>query len=70
MTTSSVELVQTPLEMFHLRVTEAPITRPVTADAGDAGFVIVAVPVTMVHKPVPLTGVFPASVAVVPLQML
>ena len=33
---------------------------------GEVGVVIVPAPLTKVHKPVPVTAVFPASVAVVP----
>ena len=35
-------------------------------DVGEVGVVIVPAPLIKVHKPVPTTGVFPASVAVVP----
>ena len=56
--------------MVHLSVTEVPATSPVTVDVGEAGFVMAAVPATTVHTPVPVTGVFPAKVVVVPLQML
>jgi hypothetical protein len=34
----------------------------VTVDVGDAGVVIVAVPLTTLHKPVPVAGVFPVTV--------
>ena len=35
-------------------------------DVGEAGVVIAPAPLTKVQTPVPVTGVFPASVAVVP----
>lgn len=42
-----------------------PVTKPVTPDVAEVGVVIEAVPLTTVHKPVPIVGVFPARVAVV-----
>lgn len=68
MTTWSEDGAQTPLEIVHCKVTEAPIVNPVTPDVGEVGVVMVAVPATIVHKPVPDAGVFPASVVVVMLQ--
>jgi hypothetical protein len=56
---------QEPLLMVHWK-TFAPTPNPVTPDVGEEGVVIVPVPETRVHKPVPVVGVFPASVAVVP----
>ena len=52
--------------MVHLNVAALPGTRPVTADAGSLGLVIVAAPDTTVHAPVPTTAVLPANVVVVP----
>ncbi len=49
--------------IVHLNVF-APTPNPVTADVGLVGVVNVAAPVTTVHNPVPLVGVFPARVAV------
>ena len=45
-----------------------PTTIPVTVVVGDVGVVITGVfgPLNLVHKPVPITGVLPASVTVVP----
>ena len=40
-------------------------TKLVTPDKGAVGVVMVAVPEIIDHKPVPVTGVFPDSVAVV-----
>lgn len=56
------------MEIVHLKVTVEPIVKPVTPEVGDVGEVIVAVPETTVHVPVPVTGVFPANVAVVTLH--
>ncbi len=62
---SSVEGAQVPFVIVHLNVTLAPIVKPVTPDNGSTGSVIVAVPETTVHKPVPAVGAFPDNVAVV-----
>ena len=40
----------------------APRPKPVTPDVGEDGVVIVPAPLTKVHVPVPITGVFPANV--------
>jgi len=50
-----------PFETVHTKVF-VPILIPVIPDVGEAGLVIVAPPVIIVHKPVPITGVFPESV--------
>jgi hypothetical protein len=63
MTTSSMEGVQPAPLIVHLKVA-VPAISPVTPDVGLAGVVMVAVPVTTVHAPVPLVGVLPARVAV------
>jgi hypothetical protein len=65
MVTVDEEDVQGELLMVHWK-TLAPIPNPVTPEVGEEGVVIVPVPETRVHKPVPVVGVFPASVAVVP----
>ena len=56
--------------MVHLKVALAPIVNPVTVLVGDVGVVIVAVPDTTLHKPVPDVAVFAASVVVVTLHRL
>ena len=50
--------------MVHTNVF-TPTLKAVMAEVGDVGVVSVAEPTTTVHNPVPTTGVFPASVAVV-----
>ena len=67
---SSVEGVHAPLEIVQRSVAEDPTTNPVTPEVGDEGVVTVAVPDTTDHIPDPTVGVFPASVAVVVLQIL
>ena len=42
--------------------TFVPKPKPVTPDVGDVGVVIVPAPLTSVHRPVPIVGVFPANV--------
>jgi hypothetical protein len=59
------EAAQGAFEIVHSKVF-APIPNPVTPDAGEEGVVIVPAPPTSVHVPVPVRGVFPASVAVLP----
>jgi hypothetical protein len=54
---------QVPLVIVHLN-TLAPVPRPVTVVLGLVGAVIVPLPLTNVHKPVPTLGVLPAIVAV------
>ena len=51
--------------MVHSKIFE-PDPIPVTPELGEAGLVIIPEPLTSVHNPVPVTGVFPARVAVVP----
>ena len=68
MVTSSLLLPQPPLLMVHLNVTLLPIVRPVTVLVSDDGVVIVPVPLTTVHTPVPTVAVLPASVVVVTLH--
>ena len=45
------------------RDTLAPNPNPVTVDVGEEGVVMVPVPLTSVHVPVPTVAVFPAKVA-------
>ena len=66
--TSSAETAHPPLLIVQRKVTDAPIVNPVKPDVGDVGLVMVAVPDTTVHKPVPTVGVLPAKVAVVTLH--
>lgn len=65
MVTCDEEAVQGGLEIVHSN-TFGPTPNPVTPDVGDPGVVIVPVPLTSVQVPVPVVGVFPARVAVVP----
>ena len=44
----------------------APIPNPVTPDVAELGVVTVPVPLTSVQIPVPIVGLLPANVAVVP----
>lgn len=62
--TTSSELTHDPFVIVHRRVTELPALREVTVVPGNVLSVIVApfAAPTMVHKPVPVTAVFPASV--------
>ena len=62
-TTSSDDAVHGELEIVQRKVF-APTPKPVTPDVGLPGVVIVPVPLTNVHVPVPVVAVFPASVAV------
>ena len=58
-------LLQLPFVTVHLSVTLVPAVRPVTVLVGEPGVVIVtAVPLTMLHDPVPTPGVLPARVNV------
>jgi hypothetical protein len=61
MVRSSVEAAQVPLLVVQRR-TLAPKPRPVTAEAGLADVVMIAVPETTVQFPVPVVGVLAASV--------
>jgi hypothetical protein len=62
MITSLVDGVHIPLDMVHRKVF-APAPIPVTVVAGLDAFVMVPVPLTSVHCPVPVEGAFPAMVA-------
>ena len=63
--TSSNEGVQGGLEIVQRRVAVPGKAKPVTPEVGEVGVVMVAVPETTLHAPVPTVGVFPAKVAVV-----
>ena len=54
---------QVPFVIVHTKVF-TPVVNPVTPLVGDVGVVTVAVPAVTVHAPVPVVGVFAASVAV------
>ena len=60
---ASVLGVQVPLLIVQLNVF-TPVVNPVTPDVGEPGVVTVAVPAVTVQTPVPIIGVFAASVAV------
>lgn len=62
--TSSVEDGHDALVIVH-RNTFGPTPKPVTPLPGEAGEVTEPEPLTNVHAPVPVVGVFPARVAVV-----
>lgn len=66
MTTSVEE--HDPLVIVHLRVALVPAGIPVTVVVGDTVFVIVAVPASTVHKPVPGAAELAAIVNVAALQ--
>jgi hypothetical protein len=68
-TTSSVDGVQGLFEIVHLKVALVPAGTPVTPEAGEDGVVIVAVPLTTLHAPVPTVAVLPASVKVLVLHL-
>lgn len=61
-TTSSDKSGQAPFANVQRKVL-FPIPKPVTAEVGDDGVVIVPDPPTTVHAPTPVVGVFPAKVA-------
>ena len=47
---------QLPLVTVHFNTAGVPATTPVTVVVFDVGVVIVAVPLTRVHKPLPVAG--------------
>lgn len=63
--TSSVEAGH-GLFVIVQRNTFAPTPNPVTVVAGELGLVIVPVPLTKLHVPVPTDGALPASVVAEP----
>ena len=65
MITSFVEGAQVPLLIVQRNVL-APTPRAVTVLVGLAGVVIVPLPLTKVQRPLPLTAVLPANVALGP----
>jgi hypothetical protein len=68
-TTSSLDAVQTPLEIVHFKVAVPLAARPVTPEVLLAAVVMVAAPLTNVQRPVPVVGLFPFRVAVVAPQI-
>ena len=63
--TSSVEAVQEELDIVQRKVAVPGTAKPVTPEVGEDEVVIVAVPETTDHAPVPTVAVLPAKVAVV-----
>ena len=55
--------------MVHRSVALLPAGTPVTPDVGDEGLVILAVPLTTLHNPVPGAGELPARVKLPLLQL-
>ena len=62
MVTFADEDAQGGLEVVHLK-TFGPTPKPVIVVLFKVGVVIVPLPETKVHKPVPIAGLFPAIVA-------
>jgi hypothetical protein len=60
-----VEAVQGGLEIVHCKIAVPGTAKPVTPEVGEEGVVMVAVPLTTLHVPVPDVGILPAKVAVV-----
>src|SRR5438477_9632168 len=67
--TASAASVQVPLWIVH-RNTLAPYPKLLTPELGLLGVVIVPLPLTKLHVPLPAVAVFPASVAVLVSQKL
>jgi hypothetical protein len=61
-TTSSEDAVHAPLLIVQRSVALPPDGTPVTPDVAEDEVVIVAVPLTTLHAPVPVVAVLPASV--------
>lgn len=68
MVDSSILLPQNPLLTVHFSTVVLPSVNPVTVVVGEVLSVITALPLTRVHAPVPVAGVFPVTVTVVTLQ--
>ena len=62
--TCEEDAAQGGFEIVHSKIF-GPTPNPVTPEVGEVGEVIVPAPLISVHNPVPVVGVFPASVAVV-----
>ena len=61
---TTLELVQVPFVISHRSTALVPAGTPETVLVGEDGVVIVAVPLTTDHNPVPTVGVLPARVNV------
>ena len=57
-----------PLLIVHLNVVAVPTVNPVTVVVGLVAVVMVHVPVTILHAPLPVAGVLPANWVVVTLH--
>ena len=66
--TDELEVGHDPSVIIQIKTALVPTGTPVTADVGDDGIAIVAVPLNTVHKPVPTDGVLPAKVKFPELQ--
>ena len=66
----TVELdAQDPFVIVHFKTALVPTGTPDTADIGDDGLAIEAVPLKTLHTPTPDTAVFPANVKEPELQL-
>jgi hypothetical protein len=63
-TTSSVTLAHTPLEIVHLSVALLPAASPVTVVVFEVGVVMDTAPLTMLQLPVPVVAAVAAIVKV------
>ena len=68
--TSSVLELQKPLLMVHLNSVVVPAPKPVMPVVDKVGVVIVHVPLTTLHTPVPIIGVLPLKLAMDVLHMV
>ena len=68
--TSDVLGVHAPLVIVQRKVADDPATKPVTEVEYEDVAVIVPVPDTRLHAPVPVAGIFPKRLVVVKLQRL
>lgn len=68
MLTSSVETAQNPLLIVHRKTVVAPTVKPVTVELGSFAELMLPLPLTTVHVPVPTVGVLPDKVVLVTLH--
>lgn len=68
-TTVSIDGIQPPFEIVQTK-TLIPKLSPLTSVVGFAAFTKLPLPLTTLHKPVPIEAVFPFKVAVVALHKL